>query len=58
MSVVSEAPFFWANKKAVAFREFLDSHGAEMVKLAEGAFKESGTMVCTRLIKLEKPRAE
>ena len=58
VSVVSEAPFFWANKKAIAFREFLDSHNAEMVRLGEGAFKESGTMVRTRLIKLEKPRAE
>lgn len=58
VSVVSESPFFWANKKAVAFREFLDSHGTEMVRLDEGAFKESGTMVRTRLIKLEKPLAE
>lgn len=58
VSVVSEAPFFWASKKAVVFREFLDSQGAEMVKLDEGAFKESGTMVRTRLIKLEKPLAE
>lgn len=58
VSVVSEAPFFWSNKKAIAFREFLDSHGAEMVKLDEGAFKESGTMVRTRIIKLEKPLAE
>lgn len=33
------------------------SHGAEMVKLDEGAFKESGTMVRTRIIKLEKPLA-
>lgn len=57
VSVVSEAPFFWSNKKAIAFREFLDSHGAEMVRLDEGAFKESGTMVRTRLIKLEKPLA-
>lgn len=54
VSVVSEAPFFWSNKKAIAFREFLDSHGAEMVRLDEGAFKESGTMVRTRLIKLRK----
>ncbi|WP_304433140.1 class I SAM-dependent methyltransferase [Acutalibacter muris] len=58
VSVVSDAPFFWSNKKAIAFREFLDSHGAEMVRLDEGAFKKSGTMVRTRLIKLEKPRAE
>ncbi len=58
VSVVSEAPFFWSNKKAIAFREFLDSHGAEMVRLDEGAFKESGMMVRTRLIKLEKPQAE
>lgn len=56
VSVVSESPFFWANRKALAFREFLDSHNAEMVKLDEGAFKESGTMVRTRIIKLKKPQ--
>ena len=51
----SESPFFWANQKATMFREFLDSRGAEIVKLDEGAFKESGTMVRTRLVKLKKP---
>lgn len=55
VSVVSESPFFWANKKAEEFRAFLASHDAEMVKLDEGAFKESGTMVRTRLIKIIKP---
>ncbi len=55
VSVVSESPFFWANQKATMFREFLDSRGAEIVKLDEGAFKESGTMVRTRLVKLKKP---
>ena len=54
VSMVSEAPFFWSNKKAIAFREFLGSHNAEIVKLDEGAFKESGTMVRTRIIKLRK----
>ena len=55
VSVVSESPFFWSNKKAIAFREFLSDHDAEMVRLDEGAFKESGTMVRTRIIKLRKP---
>lgn len=54
VSVVSESPFFWSNKKALAFREFLSEHGAEMVRLDEGAFKESGTMVRTRIIKIRK----
>lgn len=58
VSVVSEGPFFWSNKKATDFREFLDSHSAEMVRLDDGAFKESGTMVRSRLIKLKKPLGE
>lgn len=55
VSVVSEAPFFWSNTKAAAFREFLDSHNAGMVKLDAGAFRESGTLVKTRLVKIVKP---
>lgn len=55
VSVVSESPFFRSNKKSVDFRAFLDEHEAVIVPLEEGAFKESGTMVRTRLVKIGKP---
>lgn len=54
VSVVSESPFFRSNKKSVDFRAFLDEHEAVIVPLEEGAFKESGTMVRTRLVKIVK----
>jgi type I restriction-modification system DNA methylase subunit len=48
-SVMSEGVFFRPDRKAVVFREWLDSVG-ESVKLPPGTFKESGTGVKTRLI--------
>ena len=57
VSVVSESPFFRTNKKSVEFREFLEAHDAIIEPVAEGAFKESGTMVRTRLVKIVKPPA-
>lgn len=54
VSVVSESPFFRSNKKSVEFREFLDKNDAEVTTLPEGAFKDSGTMVRTRIIKVRK----
>ena len=57
VSVVSESPFFRSNKKSVDFRTFLDEHDAIIEPVAEGAFKESGTMVRTRLVKIVKPGA-
>ena len=57
VSVVSESPFFRTNKKSVEFREFLEAHDAIIEPVAEGAFKESGTMVRTRLVKIVKPGA-
>lgn len=53
-AVVSESPFFRSDKKAVAFREFLEEHNAEVYKLNAGAFKESGTEILTRLVKIRK----
>lgn len=54
VSVVSESPFFRTNRKSTEFLEFLDKHGAEIIELPEGAFKGSGTMVRTRIIKIKK----
>lgn len=55
ISVVSESAFFRSNHISVAFREFLDAYGAEIVPVEEGSFKESGTMIRTRIIKIRKP---
>lgn len=54
VSVVSESPFFRENKKSVAFREFLEQNAAEVIINNDNAFKESGTMVKTRIIKITK----
>jgi len=54
VSVVSEGPFFRTNKKAKAFREWLDKQDHEIRVLPEGTFKTSGTGVNTRLIKIIK----
>ena len=52
ISIVSEAPFFRTNKKSIEFRKFLEDNNAEIIKKPEGTFKERGTMVNTRLIKI------
>lgn len=54
VSIVSESPFFRTNKKSVVFREWLKDNNAEIFDLPSGAFKESGTMVKTRIIKVIK----
>lgn len=54
VSIVSESPFFRENKKSVEFRKFLEDNNAEVIELPEGAFKESGTMVKTRIVKINK----
>jgi hypothetical protein len=54
VSIVSESPFFRTNRKSFDFLSFLERRNAEIVCLPEGAFKESGTMVRTRIIKIRK----
>lgn len=54
VSVVSESPFFRENKKSTEFRNWLEEHNAEVIKNDDGAFKSSGTMVNTRIIKVVK----
>jgi len=54
VSVMSPSPFFRTNKKSVAFREWLDSCNGEIVDVPEGSFKESGTMIATKIIKVVK----
>jgi phospholipid N-methyltransferase len=54
VSVVSEGPFFRENKKSVEFRKILENNNAEIIDIDQGSFKESGTMVKTRIIKIHK----
>lgn len=54
VAIACEGPFFRQDKKSTSFRDFLKSQNAEVIQLPEGSFKESGTMVRTRLIKIEK----
>jgi hypothetical protein len=54
ISVMSEGPFFRGDKKATAFREWFESVGGDSEALPDGAFKESGTGVKTRLIVIRK----
>lgn len=53
VSVCSESPFFNSHKKSKAFLKLIEEHG-ESIKLPEGSFKSSGTMVKTRLVVLRK----
>jgi hypothetical protein len=53
VAVMSEGTFFRENKKAVQFRELLEEYGYS-VSLDSGAFKESGTMVNTRVVVMHK----
>lgn len=54
VAIMSASILFRTNKKTIAFREFLDRQGAEIEELPEGAFKESGTMVRTCIVKIIK----
>lgn len=53
VSVMAESAFFRDDAKCVKFRELVDDCGYS-IELPEGAFKESGTMVKTRLVYLRK----
>ena len=52
VSIVSESPFFRNNTKSKNFRDWLKENNAEIIDLMPGAFKESGTMVKTRILKI------
>lgn len=54
VSVVSESAFQKNYKKSEAFRRFLKEHNAYIEKNDNNAFKSSGTLVATRLIKVVK----
>lgn len=54
VSVVSESPFFRENSASREFRNWILENNGETIKLPNGAFKESGTMVNTRILKIKK----
>ena len=54
VSVMSVSPFFRTNKKSVDFIEWLNRNDAEVVNVAPEAFRESGTSIPTRIIKVKK----
>lgn len=54
ISIVSEASCIHIDNKSKAFQQFLKDHNAYVEKIDPGAFKESGTLVATRLIKINK----
>ena len=54
VSIMSIAPTFRTDKISVEFRAFLEEHNASIEKLPEDAFKESGTMVRTCVVKIKK----
>ena len=55
VTIMSAGVLFRENKKTVEFREnIMEPYGTYLDKLPAGAFKESGTMVNTILLRLEK----
>lgn len=59
VAIMSEGPFFRGDKKATAFREWLDEIGTSE-KLPEGSFKtaERSTGVNTRIVVIDKPKKD
>lgn len=55
VAIVSAGAMFRTDRKAKAFQEFFNTYGGYKVKLAEGAFKESGTMVDAYALRMDKP---
>lgn len=54
VSVMSAGITFRADKKAVAFREFVDAHLGEIIPLPQGSFEESGTGVNSVIVVIPK----
>ena len=53
-SIMSSSVTFRENKKTVEFRELVEDHGY-IERLPDGSFKESGTMVNTCIVVMDKP---
>jgi predicted RNA methylase len=55
VSILSPSPFFCTDNLSVKFRDFLNGFNAEVIDFDPGAFKESGTLIRTKGIKVRKP---
>lgn len=58
VAIMSPSFQFRSNKKSVDFRKFMDDHQAEVREIDGGAFKESGTMIKTIMVKIRKLEGE
>lgn len=54
VAILPESPFFQENKKAAAFRQWLEERDADIEELPAGAFHDSGTEVKTRIVTVKK----
>lgn len=54
VAIVGASCMFNSDKKSIRFREFLARNNATIEKLPAGTFKQSGTMVETYLIRIQK----
>jgi len=54
VSIFSPSPFYCNDKLSREFREFLDKNNATIIDFEEGEFKESGTTIRTKCIKVVK----
>jgi hypothetical protein len=55
ISIASASVLFRENRKTVQFRELIEDMDGTIEKLPDGTFKESGTMVNTVMICVDKP---
>ncbi len=55
VAIMSEGVFFRKDRQATEFRGFLQDFGYEAQRLPAGTFMQSGTMVASRIVVLEKP---
>ena len=55
VSIASKHWEFAGDKKSIEFRKFLKNVKAEIKEIENGVFKDSGTMVGAKIIKIKKP---
>jgi tRNA G10 N-methylase Trm11 len=57
VAILSPSPFFREDKLSIRFRELISDTGAEVIDVPEGEFRESGTAIRTKIIKIVKAAA-
>lgn len=55
VAIMAAGVLFRQTKAFVAFRAMVENNGGTIERLPEGAFKESGTMVNTVIVTMDKP---